>query len=326
VGRGHVGPEQGLGSRRMASTRRTMSTDPSTHRAILELGGPVPQEVCVASPIVLNVKLSCPCGCGLDSGQVRLVSGDMNIATCEANRISFAAPAQLGAFTWVVVSPPQEISGVPHGEVSLPISFATSPVGTSVAVWDVPSPVIIGARCAVRVGAKSAADCVLEGATIEIVDEAGTVVGSGRLGGTPWEGTCALYWTEVEVSAPAREGIASWRARFPATDIRLPHTEAEARFSIAAVRPPECRLTMTFVDRETEEPIESAHIRLGPFRAVTDASGRAELSIPAGPYEVKVWHHAYETPSTTVEVNGDLALQLHGVSVPEEDPNARWMM
>jgi hypothetical protein len=33
-----------------------------------------------------------------------------------------------------------------------------------------------------------------------------------------------------------------------------------------------------------------------------------------------------ETPSTTVDVNGDLALQLPGVNLPEEDPSARWMM
>jgi hypothetical protein len=86
------------------------------------------------------------------------------------------------------------------------------------------------------------------------------------------------------------------------------------------------RLTITFADKETDVPIENADIRLGPFRATTDAGGRAELWIPAGQYEVNVWHRSYEAPPTTLNVNGERVLRLQGITVPEEDPSARWMM
>lgn len=303
-----------------------MSAEADVHLVVLELEEPVPVELPIGSDIVLKVTVSCRHGCDLDSRLVTVVAGEETVAAFVHEELAINAPGKVGTYSWTLLFARQEIGGIVHEQASLPIEFATRPLGSSLAVWDVASPAVIGERFTVKVGAKSAAACVLEGARVEIVDEAGTIVGSGRLGGTPWEGTCGLYWTVVELPAPAREGIVSWRARFPATDIPLPHGEADARFSVAAVRPPECRLTITFADRETEEPIENAHVRLGPFRAITDASGCAELSIPVGRYEVKVWHPAYETPSTTVDINGDVALELPGVNVPEEDPSARWMM
>jgi hypothetical protein len=303
-----------------------MSDEPATHRAVLELDEPVPPEVLVGSPIEFKLRLSCPDGCDLSTEMVRLVAGEATIAACERDRLLVRAPAELGSFTWVLVSPPQEIHGVPHEPVSRPISFVTIPVGTSLAIWDVPSPVIVGARFAVKVGAKSREACLLKGATVDILDDAGVLVGSGQLGEVPWEGTCGLYWTEVELPAPVREGIVSWQARFVPTRTGLPHAEAMARFSVAAVKPPDFKIAITFADKDTKQPIEHAQIRLGLFRATTDACGRAELSMPRGSYEVKVWHPGYESPPLTVELNENLTLHLPGIQVLEEDPSGRWMM
>jgi hypothetical protein len=152
------------------------------------------------------------------------------------------------------------------------------------------------------------------------------VVGCGQLGDEPWEGTSALRWVEVELPAPAREGIANWSARLRSVDEGMPHAEATARFSLAAVQPPNCRLSITFTDSETDAPIENANIRLGPFRAVTDERGRAELFLAAGTYEVSVWHPGFEAPPCTLVVDGNLTLQLAGSAVTQEDPSARWMM
>lgn len=296
------------------------------HQVVLELEEPVPAEVPVGSGIVLRVKVSCQRGCDVDSRLVTVVAGEETVAAFAREELAVNAPPSVGAYSWKLLFARQQIGGVVHEQASLPIVFATRPLASSLAIWDVPSPVVIGERFTVKVGVKSAAACGLEGATVEILDGADTVVGRGRLGGTPWVGTCALYWTEVDLPAPAREGIVSWLARFHRTDVPLPHREAQARFSVAAVRPPECRLTITFADKETAQPIDNAHIRLGPFRAITDAAGRAELLIPVGRYEVKIWHTAYQTPHMTVDVDGDVALELSGVNVPEEDPSARWMM
>mgnify|MGYP003464952589 CR=1 FL=1 len=46
------------------------------------------------------------------------------------------------------------------------------------------------------------------------------------------------------------------------------------------------------------------------FRGLTDACGVAELSMPKGTYEIRVWHAGYEAPPTTVEVFEDGAV-LH---------------
>jgi hypothetical protein len=303
-----------------------VSAEADVHQVVLELAEPIPADVPIGSEIVVKARVSCRRGCDLDGRLVTVVTDEESVATFAHEELSVRAPVKVGTYSWTLLFLRQQIGGVVHEQASLSIAFATRPLASSLAVWDVASPVVMGERFTVKVGAKSAAACGLEGATVEILDEGGTVVGSARLGGTPWEGTRALHWTDVELPAPLREGIVSWLARFPATDIPLPHTEAEARFSVAAVGPPECRLTIVFADKETEEPIENAHIRLGAFRAITDARGRAELSIPVGRYEVKVWHPAYETPSTEIDVNGDLALQLPGVNLPEEDPSARWMM
>lgn len=303
-----------------------MSAEADVHLVVLELEEPVPVELPIGSGIVLKVKVSCRHGCDVDGGLVTVVAGEETVAAFVHEDLAISAPGTIGTYSWTLLFARQAIGGIVHEQASLPIDFATRPLGSSLAVWDVASPAVIGERFTVKVGAKSAAACVLDGATLEIVDESGTVVGSGRLGTTPWEGTCALYWTEVELPAPAREGIVSWRARFRATDIRLPHGEAEARFSVAAVRPPECRLTITFAEKETDEPIENAHIRLGPFRAQTDSRGMAQLSLPRGSYEIQVWHAGYEAAPTRVDIMNNMTLQLMGIAVPEEDPSPRWMM
>jgi hypothetical protein len=224
------------------------------------------------------------------------------------------------------VFPRQEIAGAVHQQAVLPLAFVTTPLSSSLAIWGVPSPIVVDSRFTIRIGARSSGCCPLNGAMVEILDDSGTVLRSGQLGDVPWEGTSALYWTDVVLTAPATEGLASWRARLTATGCEVPHDEATAVFSFAVVRPPEHRLTIVITEQDTEVPIERAHVRLGPFRTVTDACGMAEISIPTGTYEVKVWHAGFETPATTVDITADVKLQLAGVAVPEDDSSAPWMM
>jgi hypothetical protein len=296
------------------------------HRVELEMDEGVAPEVPVRSDMTLKMRLSCACGCDLSGAALRLITEEDVFALSESSAFAVKAPGRLGTCSWVVVFPSQEIRGVVHEQVSLPITFVTRPLASSLAIWDVPSPVVIGGRFRVKVGAKSSGACALKGAPVELLDGAGTVVGSGHLGDAPWEGTTALYWTDVELTAPLNEGIVSWSVRFAPTDTEVPHDEAAASFSFAAVRPPDHQLTITLIEKDTEKPIENAHIRLGAFRTLTDACGVAHLAMPKGTYEVKVWHAAYETAPTTVDVMDDVHLQLVGVAVPEEDPSARWMM
>src|SRR5207302_8959465 len=132
--------------------------------------------------------------------------------------------------------------------------------------------------------AKSAGGSSLAGTAIEVCDEAGEVLARGELNDTPWPGTDALYWTEVALRAPATAGLRIWSVKFAAAGLELPHDASSASFSIAVVDPPEHRLTVKVVAKETQAPIEDAVVCLGAYRASTGPFGVAEVMMPKGTY------------------------------------------
>src|SRR5258708_3926942 len=89
---------------------------------------------------------------------------------------------------------------------------------TSLAVWDVPMPVVAGEKFEVKVGAKSASKRKLAGCRVEISDAAGTVVASATLGEAPLAGTEALYWTALDVPAPAQHQVTEYAVRLVLDD------------------------------------------------------------------------------------------------------------
>ena len=143
----------------------------------------------------------------------------------------------------------------------------------------------------------------------------------------PWPGTSALYVAAVELPAPATEGMLVWSARFSASEPGLPHEEASATFSFRTGRPPEHQVTVKVTDKETHAPVESVEVRLGVYRASTDAQGLAHLELPGGLYELDAWKSGYETVPTTVDVGRDLLLQVEAALAPEKDPDDErvWM-
>jgi hypothetical protein len=228
------------------------------------------------------------------------------------------APDAVEAFTWNVRFSPQEIDGVFYGESILAISSHTRPHRTSLAVWTVPSPVRIGDRFSIIVGSKSSGACALSGAKVEIRDDAGAVVGGGVLGETPWLGTDALYWTEITLDAPRREGWLSWSVAFAATDHALPHVGSSAEFSFTAVRPPEHRVAVTVTESRVGTPVEETQVALGPYRAATDKTGMAHIEVPAGTYDLAVWKSGFEAASRTVEIAADASIAFELTRLPEE--------
>jgi hypothetical protein len=192
----------------------------------------------------------------------------------------------------------------------------------SLAVWAIPEAVAGGARFAVKAGAKSSAGCALAGCTIAIVDDAGATIATGRLGDTPWPGTDALHWCEIELTAPARLGGARLAARFDGAAAAEPHVGAETRFSITVVAPPAHRLTVRVAVGGA--PLPEAYVRLGPHRAVTDAAGRAELMLAAGQYRLQVWKAGYDAPDLPLDIAADAFVEVAALPQPEDDPDARW--
>jgi hypothetical protein len=210
---------------------------------------------------------------------------------------------------------------------SVPQELEARPHTTSMAVWEVPSPVVVNRSFKVKVGIKCSATCQLAGQLIEVRNEGGTRIGEGRLGETPWPGTRALYVAEVELVAPATEIIVVWSAGFAPAEPGLPHEKAYATFSFRTARPPEYQVSVRVIDKETGTPLQNVDVRLGVYRASTDAQGLASLEVPGGVYKLEAWKVGYETPSMTVEVGKNLMIQVAAVFSPEPDPDDErvWM-
>jgi hypothetical protein len=204
-------------------------------------------------------------------------------------------------------------------------SPAESSHDVSLAIWDVPSPVIVGGRFAMKVGAKCGDGCVLSDRRIEIRDEGGIIVASGILGALPWEGTTGLYWTIVGAEAPAHPGIYSWSVAIAATGSETLHEAGtRAALSFAAVPHPDRAALIKVVDKLTKSPVADAQVRLGVYRASTDAHGIAKLAVSGRRHTLFVWKAGYEPPTLEVDATGDGLLEVQMAPLPEENPDARW--
>jgi hypothetical protein len=193
---------------------------------------------------------------------------------------------------------------------------------TSLAAWDVPSAVTAGARFAVKVGAKSSAGCALSCCPVMVVDRAGAVVASGRLGEVPWPGSAALFWTELELLAPLALGLAAFTVRFDGPQVEQPHAGTWSEFSVSVVARPEHTLTVTVAANGA--PIDEAYVRLGPLRAMTDAAGRAEIRLAKGRYELSVYKAGYDTAPVPLVIDADTAIAVEARAEPADDPDAFW--
>jgi len=301
-----------------------------THTTTIALSEPLPAEVTIGADVVLRAKVSCSTGCDLCGSMVKVEAHDSVAATGalaafdagvnESEAISLKAPPRVGQHCWTIVFEPQEGGDIDHARCALPLTIKTVAHGTSLAVWDIPSPVVTGTRFAITIGAKSAANCALKDAEIEICEEGGAVVARGRLGEEPWPGTSALYWTQVELTAPDQEGLGAWSVRFAAAELPLPHDGSSAELRVAIVRPPEHLLTVKVIEKESKTPIDDVQIRLGAYRAATGPAGLAEIMLPKGEHELHIWKAGYDAPSRPVEIDRDMAVEIEASVIPEDDP------
>lgn len=182
---------------------------------------------------------------------------------------------------------------------------------TSVAVWDVPSPVLAGSEARICAGATCPAGCDLSACAIVLEDEAGTEVARGttvQRGGARGD----LWFAELAVAIPAETGLHTWHARF----VERPAEEEEAEgaaeagvsahvcgsrsFSFVAVdREPSCLVEVQVCDRMSGEPLRGARVTARedgcpPYRGVTDEAGACEICVPAGTYRVSAARDGYQ--------------------------------
>jgi hypothetical protein len=301
----------------------------ATHQASLELSESVPTAVEAGASITLKIKVSCPSACNLRGGSVKVIGTDRVVMTSELARydgrlneteaFAFPAPKEVGEYAWSIAFTRHETEDGVHEEVSLPISFRTIPHKTDMAVWDVPSPVAMNSPFKVKAGIKCSAGCKLLGQLVEVHDEIGMKGGEGRLGEQPWPGTSGLCWAEMDLTAPAFEGVSSWLVTFTGAELELPHEDASARFDFRSARSPEHRVTVKITGKDTEAPVEDVEVRLGLYAASTDERGLAKLALPKGIYELDIRKDGYTAEPMTVDVSEDVTVHVVALASQQKD-------
>jgi hypothetical protein len=301
-----------------------------THSTTVALSEPAPAEVAAGSELMLKIKLACAADCDLHSLPLTIKGPDDTAAETghinDSGEVMLRIPPKVGPQRFTIAFGPHEADDIRHEACALSLTVNAIPHGTSLAVWDIPSPIVKGERFTIKVGAKSAANAELKGLQIAVFDNSDKVAAHGRLRDTPWPETAALYWDEVELTAPTEEGLSKWSVRFAAEGLALPHDGTAAEFSAMVSRPPEHRLTVKVIEQKSKAPIEDVQVRLGPFRGATDPTGVAEVMMPKGRYDLHVWKTAYEAPAHSIEIKGDCSVEVEAVFVPEEDPDNAWTM
>jgi hypothetical protein len=289
-------------------------------------------ELDVGSDMALKVKISCPSHCNLQGGQVRIADDAGAIlkeleltsfegAANETDEFVLKAPTKPGEYTWMAVFAAREKEGILHEESSAPFSFIAKPHATSMAVWDVPSPVMYNAGFNLKVGVGCSAACKLTGQEVEIYDHQGAKVAMGTLGDLPWSATRALYWVEVPLKAPGTGEYYQWTVKFPKPDMELAHEGTAHTFAFGTASPPEHVVTVEVIDKYTGTPIRNAQVTLHssgtPYGDRTDDAGVARLNVPKGEYQLYVYMRFYEDFQTTAEVSSDLTVKAELLSDPD---------
>lgn len=187
----------------------------------------------------------------------------------------------------------------------------------SLAVWDVPSPVVAGDRATLKIGITCSRGCNLTGTRIDVYDETGALVCGTDITSGPWPETHALYWAECDVAAPATEGEHAW-------DIRASHAGAASVLRFVVSRPPEHQLTIEVVEKGSGQPVGGVELRVGRFRAATTHAGVALVHVPGGVHGVSAWKAGYELLSTTIDVAGDATVRLE-VAAALQPEQPYWM-
>ena len=197
---------------------------------------------------------------------------------------------------------------------------------TSLALWNIPTPVVLNRPFQIMVGTKCASGCDLRGQRVTVHDETGRKVGEGLLGNAPWSQPGRLYGVAVTLPAPPNQGCFSWSAQFNnATSPQ--HQETSTTFSFRVDSPPEHDVTVTVHDEVTGTPIAHAQVALDHYQTHTDEQGQATLAVPTGDYELEVWKPGYRAQSNQVSITGNTPLTVATGAITDSDPDTErlWM-
>jgi hypothetical protein len=290
----------------------------------------VPTEIFAGGDLALKIRIACLSHCDLQGNTVRITDG-AGVVVQESELVSLdgsgyatdefvvKAPTKPGEYTWQVIFATQEKAGVLHEESSAPFSFTVKPHTTSMAVWDIPSPITFNRQFRIKVGVRCSAECNLAGKAIAIFDHTNNQVATSALSQVRWSDTGGLYWTEVEIRAPDLEGYFEWEARFQKSEPEQDHEETRYAFGFRTSKPPEHLVLVEVISKDTNAPIDHAQVILHPHRGYTDERGIARLMVPKGNYDLYVSAFAMQVFRSSVPVSADVTVRAELVLAPVED-------
>ena len=280
-----------------------------------------PAVVDAGAEVTLQGKVSCSPACDLrghtvlvkDQGGadvVRVEISQFDGVTNATGEFGVKAPVQPGVYTWLAVSPAVVKEGVSYVQASTPISFTVKPHTTHVVAWDAPSVVVVGERFRMKVGIKCSNECDLTNGNFGIYNHEGTQVASGTLTGDRFPGTSGLYVAEVELEAPAQEGLYTWSVGRQGSDAGILHAEGSISFGVRVVSHPQYLLTVEAVDKDSQTPLSGARVVMHPYKGVTDERGIAEVRVAKGAYRLFVSQTKYVTFALPLEVTADIKTRV----------------
>lgn len=197
----------------------------------------------------------------------------------------------------------------------------------SVVAWDIPSAIVVGETFRMKVGIKCADECALANMEFGIFDQDGVQVATRTLPAERWPGTTGLHVAEVELHAPANEGLYTWTVRGPSTglgasaDDEVAHAEESITFGVRVVGRPDFLVTVETVDGSDQSPLSGARVVMHPYRAVTDEHGIAKVRVAKGAYRLFVSQTRYVTFGLPVEVEGDMTTRAELYVEPVTERN-----
>jgi hypothetical protein len=169
-----------------------------------------------------------------------------------------------------------------------------------------PPAIVVGERFGIKLGVKCSRECDLTNSEYRVVDHRGAHVAGGEVPAAHWPGTNGLHVAEVELEAPAEEGLYTWSAEALTSNHGSQQGGASISFGVRVVARPEYLVIVETVDRLDQTPLRGARVVMHPYRAITDDRGIAEVRVAKGSYKLFVSQTRYVTLGLPVEVTADM--------------------
>jgi|YelNatPaOPRAMG01_1025707.scaffolds.fasta_scaffold31042_2 hypothetical protein len=284
---------------------------------------PPPSEVDVGKEMKLQIQGCCFEGCSLLGKRIRILRDDgflvheaefshNNKETYITDEFIIRAPLHPGKYNWLIALPGEKSNNGEHAESRYPFTFQAVPHRLSLAVWDIPYPIVSSSPFFIKAGAKCSSNCFLAGQEIFFYNHQGELMGSSRLGDTPWPDSQSLFWCEMRLTAPPIEEYFVWEARLIPKSLDFAHSEGHFSFSFHTTSSAGKKITIQVFDSENKEPIENAFVTIGSYRGYTNAAGIINFSLPPKDYFFSVFKQGYEILEKIIKIseNSSLTVEL----------------